>query len=462
MQQSKSLLALGSEANRRTGRASPLPQAVQGAQGQPLSGGKDPGIKSEFGRMFSGLGSGLGSSTPSRQSPIPQSAPEVLPPGADLNDLRLQRVSSQNGRKSKRVKDEEGLFDNESMDGRGTPSIRGSKRNKHNHPGHHHHHHAHAHHHHHHHHKADEELPIHVPSASATPFNGRYPNPPNGATPQPSHHHHHYHPAPHHHHHAPRANQVPLLSPIMPPKTHDVQPVLDEAAKYPRYHLGSYLYDATPELPKPNSPLDDQFCYASKPKRLPLFERNPINCIVTCRVHRYYLKPRQRQQIVLQRHLWGARVYRDDSDPIAAAIHSGWIRGEWDDTVDVNLLDPRITAPNDPSDAEDILSKAPAAPVTPPADMELQIDLLILPRIEQYEGTVEYGISSRKSKTHDGLSFVIHQMRWVEEGFGSRGQERTAAAMKRRLDASRALLDLINGGEDSMRTAVNGTTQISA
>jgi hypothetical protein len=145
MQQSKSLLALGSEANRRTGRASPLPQAVQGAQGQPLSGGKDPGIKSEFGRMFSGLGSGLGSSTPSRQSPIPQSAPEVLPPGADLNDLRLQRVSSQNGRKSKRVKDEEGLFDNESMDGRGTPSIRGSKRNKHNHPGHHHHHHAHAH-----------------------------------------------------------------------------------------------------------------------------------------------------------------------------------------------------------------------------------------------------------------------------------------------------------------------------
>ena len=145
MQQSKSFLGLGSEANRRTGRASPLPQAVQGAQGQPLSGGKDPGIKSEFGRMFSGLGSGLGSSTPSRQSPMPQSAPEVLPPGADLNDLRLQRVSSQNGRKPKRVKDEEGLFDNESIDGRGTPSARGSKRNKHNHPGHHHHHHAHAH-----------------------------------------------------------------------------------------------------------------------------------------------------------------------------------------------------------------------------------------------------------------------------------------------------------------------------
>lgn len=141
----KSLLALGPEANRRTGRASPLPQAVQGAQAQPVSVGKDPGIKSEFGRMFSGLGSGLGSSTPSRQSPMPQGASESLPLGVDFNELKLQRVSSQNGRKPKRVKDEEGALDNESIDGRGTPSGRGGKRNKHNHPGHHHHHHAHAH-----------------------------------------------------------------------------------------------------------------------------------------------------------------------------------------------------------------------------------------------------------------------------------------------------------------------------
>lgn len=164
---------------------------------------------------------------------------------------------------------------------------------------------------------------------------------------------------------------------------------------------------------------------------------------------------------MLQRHLWGAQIYRDDSDPIAAAIHSGWIRGEWDDTVDVNQLDPRITAPNDPSDAEDMLTKRPAAPITPPADMELQIDLLILPRIEEYENTVEYGISSRKSRTHDGLSFVIHQMRWVEEGVGSRGQERTAAAMKRRLDASTALLSLTTAGEDPLRR-VNGTAKLHA
>jgi len=140
----KSYLAFGPDANRRTGRASPLPQAVQGAQAQPLSIGKDPHVKSEFGRMFSGLG-GLGSSTPSRGSPMPPASHESLPPGTDVSEhIRLQRVNSQNGKKSKRLKDEDGL-DMESIDGRGTPlGVRGMKRNKHAHPTHHHHHH-HAH-----------------------------------------------------------------------------------------------------------------------------------------------------------------------------------------------------------------------------------------------------------------------------------------------------------------------------
>jgi hypothetical protein len=137
MQLSKSHIGFGLEASRRTGRASPLPQAVQGAQGQPLSIGKDPGIKSEFGRMFSGLGSGLGSSTPSRGSPLPQNGHSFSQDIESGDIMRLQRVNSQQGRKPKRVKDED-VFDADSQDGRGTPSgTRGAKRNKH---GHHHHH----------------------------------------------------------------------------------------------------------------------------------------------------------------------------------------------------------------------------------------------------------------------------------------------------------------------------------
>jgi len=49
----------------RTGRSSPLPQAVQGAQLKFTGPGRDFSIKNEFGRMFSGLGSGVGGqSTP--------------------------------------------------------------------------------------------------------------------------------------------------------------------------------------------------------------------------------------------------------------------------------------------------------------------------------------------------------------------------------------------------------------
>jgi hypothetical protein len=55
---------------------------------------------------------------------------------SDTGDM-MRRVNSQQGKKPKRVKDEEGIFDIDSADGRGTPSgVRGAKRNKH----HHHHH----------------------------------------------------------------------------------------------------------------------------------------------------------------------------------------------------------------------------------------------------------------------------------------------------------------------------------
>lgn len=43
----------------RKGRVSPMPQAVQGAQPQQPGPAAEPGIKSEFGRMFSGIGSGV-------------------------------------------------------------------------------------------------------------------------------------------------------------------------------------------------------------------------------------------------------------------------------------------------------------------------------------------------------------------------------------------------------------------
>jgi hypothetical protein len=126
MQRSRSFLGMGSESYRR-GRASPLPQAVKGAQAQPAGpGGGDPGVKSEFGRIFQGLGSGLGgagSLTPSRQSPAPQMMRDGV--SGDGEGPKMMRVSSLGPRLGRRARDEDGR---DVEDGRLTPLGSGGRK----------------------------------------------------------------------------------------------------------------------------------------------------------------------------------------------------------------------------------------------------------------------------------------------------------------------------------------------
>ncbi len=145
-QQQRSSLSLAIENSKRTGRISPMPQAVQGAQGQMNGPASTPGIKNEFARMFSGIGSGVGSAmsggsgTP---TPLPPSPPKrdegegriPFGPRSDLSDLKVSRVASRGGKRSRKIKDDETKIDSESGDGRGTPgsSVRGAKRTKHHH-----------------------------------------------------------------------------------------------------------------------------------------------------------------------------------------------------------------------------------------------------------------------------------------------------------------------------------------
>lgn len=145
-QQQRSSLSLAIENSKRTGRISPMPQAVQGAQGQTSGPASTPGIKNEFARMFSGIGSGVGSAMPGGSgtpTPLPPSPPkrdggEGRTPFAqrtDLSELKAPRVASRGGKRSRKIKDDETKVDSESGDGRGTPStiVRGAKRSKHHH-----------------------------------------------------------------------------------------------------------------------------------------------------------------------------------------------------------------------------------------------------------------------------------------------------------------------------------------
>ena len=132
--------------NKRPGRISPLPQAVQGAQGQTRGPSTDPSIKNEFSRMFAGIGSGVGSNS-GASTPFPPPSPKQnhdsdqrLPFSSrkDLFELgKSSRNGSRAGKRSRKVKNDD---DVEIIESRAinpqTSSRRGEKKSRH---GHHHH-----------------------------------------------------------------------------------------------------------------------------------------------------------------------------------------------------------------------------------------------------------------------------------------------------------------------------------
>lgn len=151
--QHRSILGASYDSHRRTERSSPLPQAVQGASSQPVGSGRDPTIKTEFGRMFSGLGSGVGSTPvpmppPSNGSPTPARGVRGTYAGIHVftfrADIEIDRHSKSPGaERLKRSYEAEGRLDGE-FEGRVTPGTtggRGGKRSKQSHATPHHHHH---------------------------------------------------------------------------------------------------------------------------------------------------------------------------------------------------------------------------------------------------------------------------------------------------------------------------------
>ena len=193
-----------------------------------------------------------------------------------------------------------------------------------------------------------------------------------------------------------------------------------------------------------------KFGFVTTPNPLPRFEGKE-NCTFTVRVPRLYLSNAEREQICLRRALWGVDIYTDDSDPVAAAIHAGWIRGEWADDVDLALLD--IGSGEDPATGPKtshvdpksslVLTRPPAKPVTPPAGMDLHLTLLILPTLQSYASSVAHGLRSRGwGDTHDGMSFQIQEVAWVDEGIAS-VEERGGEARRKRLKAMMSTAKLI-------------------
>ena len=153
---------------------------------------------------------------------------------------------------------------------------------------------------------------------------------------------------------------------------------------------------------------------------------------MTIRIPRFYLSKEEREQVCLRRALWGIEVYTDDSDPLAAAIHAGWIRGDWGDSIDVSMLELNIV--NETTDAGQAeVTTLPSSPMLPPAGKDLHLTILILPTLENYAACINHGIKSRPwGNDHDGLSYRIEKIAWVDEK-ASQGEERGGEARRKRL-----------------------------
>lgn len=139
----RNLLGVGLDAKR--GRASPLPQAVQGAQAQIPGPAGELGIKSELGRVFAGIGSGVGGvtatstgsgpSTPMTASPFKRDSFTARSTNAETtsDESKITRPTSANGKRPRRSEEENHL---EGENGVG--SMRGGRRSRGSHYHHHH------------------------------------------------------------------------------------------------------------------------------------------------------------------------------------------------------------------------------------------------------------------------------------------------------------------------------------
>ena len=111
-------------AESKRGRYSPLPQAVQGAQAQSV--GPEAGIKTESGRVFSGIGSGVPTSSigPVTAMPGLSASPFKRDDGTSrLSEENLMKVSRSTpgvGKRPRKLKDEELRATSEIGDGRAT------------------------------------------------------------------------------------------------------------------------------------------------------------------------------------------------------------------------------------------------------------------------------------------------------------------------------------------------------
>lgn len=280
--------------------------------------------------------------------------------------------------------------------------------------------------------------------------------------------HHHHIQRPHHHHHVTPAKPVAQVNTVIPLRKVTIrnQEVLDAVAGLPRKHLGYDYYKSTlnPDPLVPKRDFTTGRGFASTPKPLPRFEGNE-NCTYTIKVPRVHLTNISREEITSRRAVWGTDIYADDSDVIAACIHQGWFKGAWPQGVDESLLGLELNEDGavQPAPSLDAIwtNPPPSGPADVPRNRDLHVTILVLPLLNKYGSITRFGIKSREwggkydgyHSVHDGLSFMILSIQWIdgvdgEEGRGGHTRREIRAQQLRdaEIEAAEALEDLVLNG----------------
>jgi hypothetical protein len=219
---------------------------------------------------------------------------------------------------------------------------------------------------------------------------------------------------------------APLPKPVLKINSTNV---LAKVEHMPRRHLGSGLYSVkfTPPSHATASTYEKWGSATVAMQYVPArrFSAEEENCTFTVRVAREFLTRDMRQKLCADRYLFGTEVHTDDSDPLLAAMHAGYIRGAWPPDIDESLIDIPTPPPDSPvllpKEGQEIVGAPTSGPQTPAEELDVHIKLLVLPRLRNYASTIRFGIKSHTwGRNHDGQSVMVLGVKWVDEGAGRR------------------------------------------
>ncbi|KAG7831213.1 hypothetical protein KL919_000447 [Ogataea angusta] len=234
--------------------------------------------------------------------------------------------------------------------------------------------------------------------------------------------------------------------------TIDSKETLLLAAKFPRKHLGSIIYQAYPtketrcmylqNIEPEHMHEDSQVTNELASKRielLPAYFANYINCTVDIHIP-YQCIPDNVN--VYDRRLWGTDIYTDDSDIVAILYHCGVLKSADPSAPDSGLcirtpedseksgesiIDnekgtikfSRHTGPLTPGNLENRSNVIKQAVDSSDAN-DLVVTLLILPRLGVYQGTYRNNYYSRtwgsNGRLHNGVSIALYAVKWCKLG----------------------------------------------